>query len=139
MAEEEVRITEVIKTLKDAILDPSKEKIDGFITWSLEKYVNEENLNYSIDNDLDIITLALNHYGLSHSKTVTPLFRLAMKMYWNEAETYLTNVENVFNLINKKPECAKIINTERGRSYLNRCCKQAYAKLYTLIWEEPQV
>ena len=136
MSEDEVGIT---KILKDAILDPSKDKIDGFITWSLEKYVNEENLNYSIENDLDIITLALNHYGLSHSKTVTPIFKLAMKMYWDEAESYLTHVEKVFSILAKKPEIRKILDTEKGRSYLNRCCKQTYSKLYDLIWGEEQV
>ena len=133
MPEDEVGIT---KLLKDAILDPSKEKIDRFITWSLEKYVNAENLNYSIENDLDIITLALNHYGLSHSKTVTPLFKITMKMYWEEAESYLIHVEKVYSILTRKPELKKILDTEKGRSYLNRCCKQTYDKLYSFVWEE---
>lgn len=133
MSEDEVGIT---KILKDAVLDPSKDKIDGFITWSLEKYVNEENLNYSIENDLDIITLALNHYGLSHNKTITPIFRLAMKMYWEEAESYLTHVEKVYSILTKKPEIKKILDTEKGRSYLNRCCKQTYSALYDFIWRD---
>ena len=139
MADSEVDIAEVTKILKDAILDPSKEKIDGFITWSLEKYVNEENLTYAIENDLDIITLALNHYGLSHSKAITPLFRLAMKMYWTEAETYLTHVEKAFSILTRKPEIKKILDTEKGRSYLNRCCKQTYSRLYNFIWEDGQI
>lgn len=133
MSEDEVAI---FKILKDAILDPSKEKIDDFITWSLEKYVNEENLSYSIENDLDIVTLALNHYGMSHSKTITPIFKITMKMYWGEVESYLINVEKVFSILSKKPEIKEILDTEKGRSYLNRCCKETYDKLYDFVWKE---
>ena len=129
---------DTLKKLWDAISNPANEKIRQFIAWSLDKFVNEDSLNYAIDNDLDIISLALNHYALGHSR-VTPVFKLAIKMHWNEVESYLTDVEKIFKIINQKPECAKIINTERGRSYLNRCCKATYLRLYSLIWEEGQV
>jgi len=133
LSDEEVRFAEVAKTLKDAILNPVSQQIERFISWSLKSFVNEENLRYAIDNDVDILTLALNHYGLSHS-SVTPIFRLSMKMYWDEVESYLTDVEKVFKTLSKNPNCAKIIDTEKGRSYLNRCCKEAYDKLYDFIW-----
>lgn len=135
MSDNEVGITEIINVLKNAILNPVKGQIEQFITQSLNNFVNEDNLNYAIENDLDILTLAMNHYGFGHSR-VTPIFKLSMKMYWDEAELYLTNVEKVFSLISKKPGCAKIINTEKGRSYLNRCCTQTYSKLYNFVWED---
>ena len=124
---------DTLKILWDAISNPANEKVGQFIAWSFDKFVNEESLNYAIDNDLDIITLALNHYALGHSQ-VTPIFKLAVKMHWNEVESYLTNVEKIFKIIEQKPGCAKIINTERGRSYLNRSCKATYTELYSLIW-----
>ena len=124
---------DTLKLLWDAISNPANEKVDQFIAWAFDKFVNEANLNYAIDNDLDIITLALNHYALGHSQ-VTPVFKLAIKMHWNEAESYLTDVEKIYKIIEQKPGCAKIINTERGRNYLNRSCKATYTQLYQLIW-----
>ncbi len=128
---------DILKKLWDAISNPANEKVGQFIAWSFDQFVNEDSLNYAIDNDLDIITLTLNHYALGHSQ-VTPVFKMAMKMYWDEVESYLTNVEKIFKIIEQKPGCAKIIDTERGRSYLNRCCKVAYEQLYELIWEKQQ-
>lgn len=128
-------ISEVIKTLNNLILHPANKQVEKFVSWSLEKFINEKNLSYAIENDLDIITLTLNHYSLGHS-SVTPLFKLSMKMYWEEVESYLINVEKIYSIISKNPKCAKILNTEKGKSYLNRCCKTAYDQLYSLIWEE---
>ena len=134
MSEDQVT-ADILKKLWDAISDPANKKIGQFIAWSFDKFVNEESLNYAIDNDLDIITLALNHYALGHSQ-VTPVFKSAVKMYWNEVESYLTDVEKIFKIIEQKPGCAKIINTDKGRSYLNRCCKATYNQLFSLIWED---
>ena len=73
---------DTIRKLWDAISNPTNEKVSQFIAWSFDKFVNEDNLNYAIDNNLDILTLALNHYALGHSQ-VTPIFKLAVKTYWN--------------------------------------------------------
>lgn len=134
MSDESVRLAQVANTLRKAITSPVERQVEHFIQWTLRNFVTEKNLRYAIENDLDILTLALNHYGLGHGD-LTPLFRLAMKMYWDEAESYLTNVAKVLSLLSEKPKCAEILDTVRGRDYLNRCCRTTYDRLYDFIWE----
>lgn len=126
-------MSQAIKMLKEAVNSPRRNLMKKFIKWSLENFVNENNLQYAIDNDLDLLTLALNHYGVGHSE-ITPLFKLAIKMYWKEVEQYLTDVSKVLETLSKNEACRQILSTEKGRSYLNRCCKTSYERLYLLIW-----
>ena len=135
MSDESVRLAEAAKALREAIVSPVEKQVENFIEWTLQNFVTEKNLRYALENDLDILTLALNHYGLGHGD-LTPLFKLTMKMYWDEAESYLTNVSKVLSLLSKKPKCAEILGTEKGRDYLNRCCRSTYDRLYTFVWEE---
>jgi len=135
LSDESVRLAEAAKALREAIASPVEKQVENFIEWILQNFVTEKNLRYAIENDLDILTLALNHYGLGHGD-LTPLFRLAMKMYWDEAESYLTNVSKVMALLSRKPRCSKILDTEKGRDYLNRCCRSTYDRLYAFVWEE---
>lgn len=134
MSDEEVRLGKAAKALREALTSSSSKVMENFITWSLSSFVNKKNLTQAIDEELDILTLALNHYGLSHSR-ITPLFNFTMKMFWNEVENYLTDVSKVFDVLCRKPKCASILDTERGRDYLNRCCKSAYDQLYDFVWE----
>jgi len=135
LSDESVRLAQVANTLRKAIASPIERQVEHFIQWTLQNFVTEKNLRYAIENDLDILTLALNHYGLGHGD-LTPLFRLAMKMYWEEAESYLTNVSKVLSLLSEKQKCAEILDTEMGRDYLNRCCRTTYNRLYDFIWEK---
>lgn len=135
MSDEAVRLAQVANKLREAIVSPVERQVENFIEWTLQSFVTEKNLRYALENDLDILTLALNHYGLGHGD-LTPLFRIVMKMYWDEAESYLTNVSKVLSLLSKKPKCAEILDTERGRDYLNRCCRSTYNRLYDFIWVE---
>ena len=119
--------------LREAATSGKRNLASRFIKWCLETFVNEDSLQYAIDNDLDIITLALNHYGIGHSD-ITPLFRLVVRMYWKEVEKYLTDANKVLQTLSKNEACRKVLSTEKGRSYLNRCCKTSYDKLYELCW-----
>lgn len=126
-------MSQAIKMLQDAVKSPRKNLMKKFIKWCLEKFVNENNLQYAIDNDLDILTLALNHYGIGHSE-ITPLFKLAIKMYWKEVEQYLTDVSKVLETLSKNEACRQLLSTEKGISYLNRSCKNSYNTIYDFIW-----
>ena len=135
MSDKSVRLAQAANALRKAIASPVERQAEKFIEWTLQNFVTEKNLRYALENDLDILTLALNHYGLGHGD-LTPLFKLTMKMYWDEAESYLTNVSKVLSLLSKKPKCSEILDTEKGRDYLNRCCRSTYNRLYDFIWEE---
>lgn len=133
MSDETVRLAQAANILRKAITSPIEKQAEQFIQWTLKNFITEKNLRYALDNDLDILTLALNHYGIGHGQ-LTPLFKMVMKVYWDEAESYLTNVSKVLALLSEKPKCAAILNTVKGRDYLNRCCRTTYDRLYDFIW-----
>jgi hypothetical protein len=126
-------MSQTVKMLQLAVTSPRRNLVKKFIKWCLESFVKENNLQYAIDNDLDILTLALNHYGIGHSE-ITPLFKFTIRMYWKEVEQYLTDVNKVLETLSKDEACRQLLSTEKGRNYLNRCCKTSYEKLYEFTW-----
>jgi len=126
-------LAQVISTLRRAIMNPVKGQVTLFIDWVMDGFITEENLRTAIEEDVDILTLAFNHFGLGHS-AVTPLIRIVFKYYWDEVESIVTDANRVYEIIARKPECAKIISTKEGNDYLNRCCEAAYANLYDFLW-----
>lgn len=135
---DEMRLIEVGRILKEAITNPKEKVVGRFIVWCLESFINEENLRNAIEEDLDILTLTFNHYGLGHSR-LTRLYRLVFKMYWNEVEEHLTDVQKMVELLSKKPGCSKLISTKAGVDYLNRCCEDSYNRLYDFVWLGEQI
>ena len=124
----------VLQALKDAIMEPQKRKVEDLINWAMEKYITEENLKTAIAEDLDIITLALNHFGLGHNQ-ISPLLRTTFKLYWDEVENMLTDANNIYRIISRKPECAKLLRTEEGLNYVNRLSEAAYKEIYAFVWD----
>ena len=133
--EEDLRLIQVSKALREALINPTKNQVKRLLSWCLENFVTQGNLQYAIENDLDILTLALNHYGLGHS-SITPSLRTVLKLYWDEVEPLLTDASKIYSIIiSKRPECKKILDTPKGRNYLNRCCQETYNKLYEFTWK----
>jgi hypothetical protein len=127
----------VYKVLKNAIIDPAESKGRDFVNWAVSTWLTRKNLQKAVDEDLDILKLALNHYGLGHH-VLTPLFRMVLRNYWNEIEELLINPENVYEIIAEKPECKEIIDTKEGIEYLNRMCINSYDSLYNFVWGKQQ-
>ena len=123
----------VLRVLNEAIMNPAQNKASELIEWVMDNYVTEEGIRYAMDNNLDLLTLALNHYGLGHS-AATPLFRMVMRNYWSEVEILLTDANKVLRIVSKKPECARLLQTPEGIDYLNRCCVTSYTNLYNFVW-----
>jgi len=108
--------------------------IEQFISWALTNYVNAENLNYAIQNNVDILVLAFNHMHLSHP-LVAPAFRLMVQMYWQEfIEYYVADVPRIYAILSRNRQVKAILDTEAGRIYLNNCCKTAYSAFYDFAW-----
>jgi len=108
--------------------------IEQFINWALTNYVNVENLNYAIQNNVDILLLAFNHMHVGHP-LVAPAFRLMIQMYWSEfIEYYVADVPKIYSILSRNPQVKEILDTEVGRIYLNNCCKTAYDAFYNFAW-----
>lgn len=108
--------------------------IEQFINWALTNYVNVENLNYAIQNSIDILLLAFNHMHVGHP-LVAPAFRLMIQIYWAEfIEYYVADVPKIYAILSRNPQVKEILDTEVGRIYLNNCCKTAYDSFYNFAW-----
>lgn len=109
--------------------------VDRFIRWALNGYVNKENMEEAIQNNVDIIALSLNHFHLG-SPLVAPVFRLALQMFWSEfIEQYIADTQKIYDILATNPEVKAILDTPQGRDYLNRCCEASYESLYNFAWE----
>lgn len=98
-----------------------------------------ENIRRAIEEDIDPLPIAYNHLHLN-TFPINELAKIVLKMYWQYAEEYLTDVEAVYNLLSQNPEVKALLDTPEGRSYLNRMVKHIYNRLYAWVWEgEPLV
>jgi len=108
--------------------------IEQFINWALTNFVNVENLNYAIQNNIDILTLAFNHAHLGHP-LVAPAFRLVLQMYFAEfVDYYIADATRIYSILSRNLQVKEILDTEVGRTYLNNCCKCAYESLWNFCW-----
>uniref|UniRef100_A0A6M3M4B8 Uncharacterized protein n=1 Tax=viral metagenome TaxID=1070528 RepID=A0A6M3M4B8_9ZZZZ len=126
-------LAQVLTVLRDAVTNPAKDKATDLIEWIMDNYVTPQGIRYAMANNLDLFTLAFNHYGLGHS-AVSPLFKIVARNYWGEIEDLLTDANKVLKIVSKKPECAQILYTPEGIDYLNRCCIAGYENLYNFVW-----
>jgi hypothetical protein len=126
-------LSEPLRALAEAVQRPRRNAVNRLIAWCLDHFVTEENLRHAIETQADILTLALNHFGLGHS-SATPLLRLALTIYWKEVEKLLTNPEKIRRILSKKPGCANLLQTPEGITYLNTICEHSYNTLYDFVW-----
>jgi hypothetical protein len=123
----------ILSKLRAAMTMPRDEYIDDFVEWALKKYIDRERLVWSIEHDFDVVTAALNHFGLGHSQ-VSPLLKTVLRMNWDRIEETLTDVNIMRDILLEKEELNDILHSEEGISYLNRCCKSAYQTIYNFVW-----
>jgi len=124
----------VQKQLKKALASKHPEKfIEKFVTFALSRYINPENLENAINDNADILTLALNHHHLS-SPIVFPFFKILLRLHWETFEALLVDVPYLYKVLCRKQGVQELLDTERGRKYINWAAETSYFKLYYLIW-----
>lgn len=62
-----------------------------------------------------------------------PTVRFIIMLHWSEISAYLSKVENVYNVLARKPEIKKLLDTPQGRMWLNKTVELLYWKLYNLV------
>lgn len=123
----------VYAALLEAISFPRPGQVEAFFEWAIESYVTPTNLRYAIDNDVDIISGAINIYGIK-DPLVEPIFKLLVKRNWKTIESYFLDTTKLYTLLMKKPDCYIIINTPEGIDYINHVRTHAYHHLYNFVW-----
>jgi hypothetical protein len=110
--------------------------VERFIKWALTNYVTAENIETAIQENYDILQISLNHFHLGHP-LVSPVFKLALQLFWSEfVETYIADATKIYSVLAEIPNVKEIIDTERGRQYLNACCHSTYESLYNFVWSD---
>lgn len=123
-------LQKVINSRKPSVL------IEQFINWALTNYVNEENLKYAIENNVDVLQLAFNHAHLGHP-LVAPAFKLVLQMYFTEfVEYYIADVPKIYAILCRNPQVKAILDRPESINYLNRCCQSTYENLYKFCWQD---
>jgi hypothetical protein len=117
----------------EALTFPKPGQIEAFFEWAVTNYVTPENLQYCIDNNLDIITAALNTYKVT-DPLIAPIFRILVKRNWYTIESYFIESNKMYSLIAHKPDCQKIVSTPKGINYINRVRETSYQYIYNFVW-----
>jgi len=111
-----------------------EELLKAFFAWGLT-FITPENLKRAVEEDIDPPTLLFNHYHLSHP-IVYPLAQFVFKCFWDEIEYFITSVPRIYKLFIRNPSNKPILDTTKGRKYLNKICKRSYAHLYNFTWSK---
>jgi hypothetical protein len=98
-----------------------------------KQYLTPENLQTAISQNLDLTNLIYNHYGLL-TPQILPLFRAAMRLYWDIFEEAVTNVPRLRQALMKNPKCRQILQTPEAIKYINEQCERLYTVTYNIVW-----
>ncbi len=119
------------------ILGLSDKVIESMIITALRN-VKPEHIKEAVEKDIDAFDyLFFNHFSkyTSHPH-FSGLLRIAFRKYWHLVEKYLCNVQNLYLVLTYgRPEIKKILDTPKGRRWLNKVAESAYKKLYRWVWE----
>ncbi len=58
-----------------------------------------------------------------------------LRLNWGRLESTLTNVQGLLaEILARRPDFADVLDTPRGREWLNRQARELYDYLYNLVW-----
>jgi hypothetical protein len=122
----------IIATIKNIIAN--EEFAKGLIETAIKR-IKAKDFENAMKNRLDPSRLILNHFhSIIEQPQVKSLAQFALRLYWREIESYLTNVQKVYDLLCLNPELKEILKKEEARRYLNFACSGAYYRLYKWVW-----
>jgi glutamate racemase len=122
-----------VKQLRKALQSKNPEKLVRQLIGYFVGYLNKENLQTAINENIDLFALVCNHYNLTNP-TILPIFKAAMRLYWPEFEEAITNVPRIYALLMKNPENIPILQTPQAIQYLNTQCENFYLQTYEIVW-----
>ncbi|MCD6240473.1 hypothetical protein J7K27_02970 [Candidatus Bathyarchaeota archaeon] len=123
-------VEKIKENLKQAL---DRDSVSNWITTFL-KNLNVEDVKKAVDSNLSLVKLAFNHWHLSHP-LVKPFARFVLKLYFNDLYYTLSNVPLVYKeLIKNNPKLKEVLDTPKGRAWLNKQCESLRNTLYNYVW-----
>jgi len=122
----------VVDTLKKIIAN--REFAKSLIETAIKRIRKEDFLN-AMKSNYDPSKLILNHFHtVIERPEVKPLVQFALKLYWQDIEEYLTNVQKIYDLLCLNPELREVLKKPETKRYLNYAVASAYVRLYEWVW-----
>ncbi len=119
--------------LRKALKSKNPEKLIKQLVSHFTRYLNKENLEKAVTQNIDITSTIYNRYALTNP-AILPLFKAVMRLYWPEFEEAITNVPRIYATLMKNPENRQILQTPQAIRYLNEQCEKFYTYTYHVVW-----
>jgi len=123
----------VAAQLRKALKSKNPEKLVKQLVSHFTRYLNKENLEKAVTQNIDITSTIYNRYALTNP-AILPLFKAVMRLYWPEFEEAITNVPRIYATLMKNPENRQILQTPQAIRYLNEQCEKFYTYTYHVVW-----
>ncbi|RLJ08626.1 MAG: hypothetical protein DRP12_00230 [Candidatus Aenigmatarchaeota archaeon] len=113
----------------------SRSRVLSLITLGI-KQIRAEELENAIKSGFDPSLLIFNHLsGYMNNPILKPIIRAGLRKWWGEIESVLTDARKVYGILTEnRPDLKRILDTERGRRWLNWAVYQSYSNLYRYTW-----
>jgi hypothetical protein len=119
-------------TLKKIIED---EKFARKFIENAIKKIKAKDFIDAMNKKLDPSKLILNHlHSIIEQPQIKPLVQLALRIYWKDIESYLTDANKVYNLLCENPELRELLKRDDAKRYLNYAVATTYKRLYEWVW-----
>jgi hypothetical protein len=121
-----------VDTLKKIIAD---EKFARKLIEAAIKQIKAKDFIDAMNKKLDPSKLILNHFhSIIEQPQIKPLVQLALRIYWKDIESYLTDANKVYNLLCENPELRELLKRDDAKRYLNYAVATTYKRLYEWAW-----
>lgn len=97
------------------------------------KSLKPEDVIRALEGQTSLVKLCFNHWRLAHP-SVKPLAKAVLQTNYRELEKLLTDVPEVFQILSENHQIFTVLNTPRGRAWLNQQCRDLYTAVYVYCW-----
>jgi len=119
------------------ILQGDEEQAEEWLKEGMGR-IDGDDLEDAIESDFNASTLLLNHFHeyMEHP-VLGGLTRLVFKHFWDTVEYILTDANKIYNILTEnRPDLKDLLNTPKGKKWLNESTQTSYENLYAWVWEE---
>jgi hypothetical protein len=133
-------IEDTTKELEIILTLPKEAAEERAMTWirTALYLIKPEQVQEAIVNNLAAEQVLFGYLHLTNP-LVAVLARPILGIFWESISYFLYDARRLFNILSANPDVAIILNTDKGKTWLNQCCVNGVVWLYNYIWPPPPV
>jgi len=126
---------DTVKEVETLLKLPPELAHDRVLTWIRASLylISPEQAIYAIENNVRVDQLLFQALHLNHP-LVSPLARNLFRIFWQSVSFYLTDAWQLYSILAVKPEVKRVLDTEKGRRWLDQSILNGYTVLYNYCW-----